>query len=182
MPVPANDNNRFYILDSLAREADKFSMTWLRNWLVDYHLAPPQTAANDNTPGAMPIEHDTNVYEPDALGLIQTLARDENDGTSNYGLAAHDAEYHLRRYRVVKKIWPQAVYDAQDEMARYLDAKKARVYLGSDSTILDMATDVGVRYRDIGRHVGVTGSIDTLERHGKAKLKSVIKKFADWAA
>jgi hypothetical protein len=66
-------------------------------------------------------------------------------------------------------------------MARYLDAKNMRNWLGVDAETLDMAVGPHT-YRDVGRHVGASGSDDTLERAGKQEVKDVAKVFWDEAA
>jgi hypothetical protein len=169
MPSHANDNHPYHI--------------------TDFHLNPPQTAANDNTPGATPIEWETNLYEYDGDDLVAALEEDEalaaglieEKKLPAYSAAMHE-EKHRRYVRRAAKAMPTYTVNAEDEVIRFIDAKRMREWLGADADVLDMATEAGVTYRDIGRHIGTEGSDKTAERAGKQEVKDVAKIFWDRAS
>jgi hypothetical protein len=169
------------ILSALRREGDKATLGALRLWWTDYHEGPPQVAANDNDPDVRPVEWETNRYEYDALSIIITLAEDENDGGKAYSAATHGETQTPKIRRTKKPMPPPADVDGEAEMARHIDTKKMRAWLGSDAEILDMAIGPNT-YRDVGRRIGAEGSDDTLERAGKREVKDVAKTFYDEAA
>lgn len=189
MPKPANDNFSYPIITALKREGDISTMRSLRLWLTDYHLNPPQVAANDNSPDAKPIEWETNLYEYDGDDLVDALQEDQDLAAGKiekkvlpvYSAAMHE-ERHLRNVRRAAKAMPVYAANAEDEVIRFIDAKKMRDWMGADADTMDMATEPNVTYVDVGRHIGTEGSDKTMERAGKQEVKDVAKIFWDRAA
>lgn len=174
------------ILSALKREGDTLTLCALRLWWTDYHETPPQVAANDNDPAVRPTELETYRYELDAMPLIITLAEDENnkDGPKHvkqYSASTHNEVRKPQIRRTNEQIPPSDGVDAEAEMARCIDAKKMREWLGADSTTLDMAIGPHT-YLDVGRAVGAEGSAKTVYRAGRQEVKDVAKIFKDEAA
>lgn len=174
------------ILSALRREGDAATLQSLRLWWTDYHDGPPQVAANDNEQDG-PIDPEVVRREHDAEDLVAALESDEANiatpkYTKQYSQSAHRGT-HKPDVRSAAKSAPPLPdnLDAEAEMARYLDAKRMRGFLGADAETLDMAIGPHT-YRDVGRHIGVEGSDDTLERAGKREVKDVAKIFWDEAA
>lgn len=177
----------FPILSALRKEGDTLTLQSLRLWMTDYHEGPPQVAANDNDPSVRPVEWETSRYERDALSMIITMAEDENserddpEHKPSYSAATHRETQTPKIRRTKNPMPPPAEVDAEVEMARHVDAQKIRAWLGADAEVLDMAIGP-YTYREVGRHIGATGSDDTLERAGKQEVKGVAKTFWDEAA
>lgn len=165
----------FPILSALRKEGDTFTLGALRLWRLEYQDVPPQVAANDNDPEIRPIEQDSYRYEMSAEDLITA----HNAGT--YGAALHGETRKPQVKRIKKPMPLPPDVDAEDEMARYVDAVKIRNWLGSDAVVLDMAIG-SYTYIDIGRHIGVFGSAKTSYRAGRQEIKDVAKTFWDEAA
>jgi hypothetical protein len=177
----------FPILSALRTEGDTATLRSLRLWMTDYHECPPQVAANDNDPDVRPVEWETSRYELDAMSLIIAVAEDENNQRDNpkhvkrYSPATHGETQTPKIRRTKNPMPPEAEVDAEVELARHIDAQKMRAWLGSDAKVLDMAIGPHT-YREVGHHIGASGSDDTLERAGKQEVKDVAKVFWDVAA
>lgn len=179
----------FPILSALRKEGDTYTLGALRLWWADYHEGPPQLAANDNDPSVAPVDPEVRRIEHRAETLIAALEEDEavaSGAAEEKSLPPYSASLHRETHKpVVRQANKSAPLDndvdAEEEMARYLDAKKMREWLGSDAETLDMAIGP-YTYRDVGRHIGVEGSDDTVERAGKREVKDVAKIFKDEAA
>lgn len=174
------------ILSALRREGDTATLGALRLWRTDYHEGPPQVAANDNDPTANPTTIETRIDALSAEALVVIYDAELNpDPEANEPPIPYSAKLHRERFERVKHAKksppPPEDVDAEAEMARFIDAKKMREWLGSDAETLDMAIGP-YTYRDVGRRVGATGSDDTLERTGKTEVKDVARLFWDEAA
>lgn len=173
----------FPILSALKREGDTFTLGALRIWMYDYHEGPPQIAANDNDPTTRPTEMETYRYEFDAETLIVALDEDEKNKEDSEYKPIYSARLHeeIRKpqiRRTKKQMPPIADVDAEAEMARHIDAKRMRQWLGADATTLDMAIGP-YTYIDVGRSIGAEGSGKTVYRAGRQEVKDVAKIF--WA-
>lgn len=137
----------------------------LKLWLYDYHLEPPKTAVNDNSPDARPIEWETHIDAERAENLIRAMAEDENcernpdfkRSTTPYSATLHDERFERIKH-TGKEHPPAEEIDAEGETIRYIDAVRMRTWLGSDADVLDMAVDAHSTFDDIGQHIGTSAA------------------------
>jgi hypothetical protein len=175
------------ILSALRREGDTFTLGALRLWWMDYHEGPPQVAANDNEAEDGPTDPEVVRREHDAEDLVAALESDKENASNPKYKQQYNAVAHLGTHkpdvREANKSAPPLPdnVDAESEMARYIDAKKMREWLGSDAETLDMAIGPHT-YQDVGRHIGATGVEKTVERAGKQEVKDAAKLFWNEAA
>ena len=163
------------ILSALRKEGDTFTLNAIGLWRLEYQDVPPQVAANDNDPETRPVEQESYRYELSAEELIAAYA----NGSYSADLHGETRKPQVKRIKKPMPLPPDV--DAEDEMARYVDAVKMRKWLGSDAHILDMAIGQHT-YIDVGRHIGAVGSAKTAYRAGREEVKLVAKTFWDEAA
>lgn len=161
------------ILRTFKADGDEATVKSLHLWHHDYHLEPPQTAANDNNPLVNPTQVETRVDAISAERLVKAHAKGQ-----------YSADLHQERFERVKhaKKSPPAPapVDAEAATIRYVDAVKMREWLGADADTLDMAVEPSTTFEDVGRHIGVTG--DEAAAVGKQEVKEVAATFYERAA
>lgn len=178
MPMHARDV--YPILYSFKADGDTATVKSLQLWTREYHLEPPQTAANDNDPAARPVEWETNVYERTADELVAAYRKDEKHKEDlnyepQYSAAMHEESHHPAVRRAAKAM-PIYEVDAEDEVIRAVDAAKMRDWLGSDAIVMDMAVEPRVTFGDVGNHIGVDAD------EAKREIKDIAATFYERAA
>lgn len=161
------------ILREFKADGDTATIKSLKLWMYDYHLEPPHTAVNDNNPDVTPSIVETRI---DAVGA-ERLIDAYNSG--NYSPALHEERFE-RVKRADKEHSPVVEVDAEAETIRYVDAKKMRDWLGSDSDILDMAVEPNTTFEDVGRHIGANDN--TAATEGKIEISEVAATFYERAS
>lgn len=174
------------ILRAFKADGDFQTVKSLKLWLSDYHLEQPLMAANDNSPDAVPIEWETNVYEYQAEDLVQALHEDEQlakDPEFEKKLPPYNAdmhgEKHHRHVRRAAKTIPAVERDAEAETIRYLDAKRMRHWLGPHADVLDMAVQPYTTFTDVVQRVGTN---DNAGADGQAAVRLAALLFSSRAA
>lgn len=182
MAVHARD--LYPILYTFKTEGDTATVKSLQLWTREYHLEPPQTAANDNDPAAKPVEWETNTYEFSSGELVAAYRKDEKhkgdpDYEPTYSAAMHGESHHPAVRRAAKAM-PIYEVDAEAETIRYVDAVKMRDWLGCDAEVLDMAVEPRVTLENVARHIGLTG--DEAVGEAKQEVKDIAATFYERAA
>lgn len=174
------------ILREFKADGDAATVKSLKLWMYDYHLEPPQTAVNDNNPDVTPSIVETRIDGLRAERLILSVVEDdfcEIDPEYERTTPTYSADLHEERFERVKRAdkehAPIIEVDAEDETIRFVDAKKMRAWLGSDSDILDMAVEPHTTFEDVGRHIGAN---DNAAAEGKQEIKDVAATFYQRAA
>lgn len=182
MAIHARD--LYPILHTYKSQGDTATVKSLQLWAREFHLAPPQTAANDNTPAARPVEWETNVYEHSAEELVSALAedkkrKDDPEYVPTYSTALHDERHHPHVRRAAKAM-PVFEVDAEDEVIRAVDTIRMRNWLGCDAEVLDMAVEPRVTFNDVAGHLGLEG--DDAAGEAKEEIREVAATFYKRAA
>lgn len=171
---PANDNTPRVtppVFTALKRAKDFATLNSVRRWMR--YDDEPMTAANDNSlPDGFQI--DSHMESMSAEALIAAY----HAGTYHIGMH----EERFRRPRGPEVAPPSHEHwNAEDDVARYIDRNDVRAELGVHAEVLDLACD-GRTYREIGERLGATGSADTMERAGRRAVKAAAEIFSDIAA
>lgn len=180
-------SNLFSIVRAFRNDGNKFTLKALWCWMSDYHEREPQVAVNDNDPSVNPRQIETRVDAVGAMELIRSMADDENcernpdykRSTKPYSARLHDERFE--RVKHASKSAPPIAecIDAEAELARYIDAKSMRAWLGSDAETLDMAVEPNTTLHDVGKHIGAEGEDDAIAAAGKQEIVDVAKIFYD---
>ncbi len=182
--------NLFQPLRVFRAKGDKFTLKALWLWMTDYHDGEPQMAVNDNNPNVNPMQIETRIDAVSAEKLILSMEEDEKvklDPTFKRTTPPYSESLHAERFERVKHAKKSApplpeYVDAEAEMARYLDAKRMREWLGADADVLDMAVETHTTLHDIGLHIGAEGDHAAVSDAGEQEVRDVAKVFYDKAA
>lgn len=176
------------ILYSFKTEGDTATVKSLQLWTREFHLEPPQTAANDNDPNVGAYEWETHIDAEPAENLIRAMAEDENcerNPDFERSTPAYSADLHEERFERVKNAKKSApplldYVDAEAETNRYIDAAKMRDWLGCDAEVMDMAVEPRVTFADVAEHLGLGG--DDAAGEAKEEIRQVAATFYERAA
>lgn len=177
-------SNLFSIVRTFRNDGNKFTLEALWHWISDYHEREPQVAVNDNDPSVNPRQIETRIDAVSSDALVAAFKEDEKHKDDpkykpKYSVRLHDER--LERVKHAKKSAPPMpeCVDAEAEMARYIDAKNMRAWLGADAETLDIAVEPDTTFHDVGKHIGAEGEDDAIAAAGKQEVIDVAKIFYD---